>query len=86
MWIIGNVGSLDGIIKQQRVSDYRIHFQSSHITAQYLTFHTCTHTSHTLTHSHTHTSHSRRVHMPSVTYLRLDGSVAPNARFGIVQK
>ena len=62
MWIIGNVGSLDGIIKQQRVSDYRIHFQSSHITAQYLTFHTCTHTSHTLTH-HTHSlTHSQGPH------------------------
>ena len=37
-------------------------------------------------HLHSHTTHTHRVHMPSVTYLRLDGSVAPNARFGIVQK
>ena len=37
--------------------------------------------SHTPTHSHTH-----RVHIPSIAYLQLDRSVAPNARFGIVQK
>ena len=27
-----------------------------------------------------------RVHMPSVTYLRLDGSIAPSKRFDIVNK
>ena len=59
-----NVESLDGIIKQQRVRDYRIHFQVHiYITFQYLTFHTyCTHTSHTHTLTHHTLTHSQGSH------------------------
>jgi len=55
--------------------------------------HACTHTR---THWHPHISpsphpthtltHSCRIHMPSVTYLRLDGSIVPSSRFEIVHK
>ena len=50
-----NVGSLDDIIKQQRVSDYRIYFQvpisqpNISLSTPALTHHTHSHT-HTLTH------------------------------------
>ena len=65
MWIIGNVGSLDGIIKQQRVSDYRIHFQvpisqpNISLSTPALTHtHTHTHTSHTLALTHSQGSYA----------------------------
>ena len=55
--IIGNVVSLDGIIKQQRVSDYRIHFQvpisQPNIS---LSTHTLTH------HTHSHITHTQGSH------------------------
>ena len=72
-----SVVSLDGIIKLQRVRDYRIHFQVHiYITFQYLTFHTyCTHTSHThtLTHTHSHITHSH-THTHTLTHHTLTHS------------